>query len=176
MNNPIRRPSRLQNYEYSQTGYYLVTICTQNRVNYFGEIEKTQMRLNDLGKIVTDCWQAIPEHFRDTALDEFVVMPNHIHGIAIIVGNADLRSLPRDYPQSQNTSRSKMYLSKIVHGFKSLVTHAVRKRKNNHAFGWQKSFYDHIIRNDEDLYRIRTYIQNNPLNWVLDQDNLKYAK
>ena len=64
MDNPIRKPSRLQNYEYSETGYYLVTICTQNRLNYFGEIEGAQMQLNDIGKIVTDCWQAIPAHFQ----------------------------------------------------------------------------------------------------------------
>ena len=172
MNNRNRKSNRLQDYDYSQTGYYLVTICTQDRVNYFGEIEKGQMQLSNIGQIVTNCWGAIPKHFRDTALDEFVVMPNHIHGIVVIVGNADLRSLPRDCIQPQNTDRSKMYLSKIVHGFKSSVTRMVRKRWNDHAFGWQKSFYDHVIRNDEDLYRIRAYVQNNPLNWELDQDNL----
>ena len=166
MNNRNRKSNRLQDYDYSQTGYYLVTICNQDRVNHFGGIEKGQMKLNDIGQIVTDCWRGIPEHFRNTTLDEFVVMPNHIHGIIIIVGNADLRSLP-----PQNTDRSKMYLSKIVHGFKASVTRMVRKQWNNHRFDWQKSFYDHVIRNDEDLHRARTYIQNNPLNWELDRDN-----
>ena len=171
MNNRNRKPNRLKDYDYSQTGYYLVTICTQDRVNYFGGIEKGQMRLSDIGQIITDCWRRIPEHFRNTALDEFVVMPNHIHGIVVIVGNADLRSLPRDGTPPQNTDRSKMYLSKIVHGFKSSVTRMVRKQWNNHGFGWQKSFYDHVIRNDEDLHRVRAYIQNNPLNWELDKNN-----
>ena len=84
MNNRSRRPNRLKDYDYSQTGYYLVTICTQDRVNYFGGIEKGQMRLNDIGQVVTDCWWGIPEHFRNMALDEFVVMPNHVHGIVIV--------------------------------------------------------------------------------------------
>ena len=182
MTNRNRKPNRLKDYDYSQTGYYLVTICTQDKVNYFGGIEKGQMQLNDIGQIATDCWQDIPEHFRNTALDEFVVMPNHIHGIIIIkgddfsrndgdgVGNADLRSRPKRCTQ-QHTDRSKMYLSKIIHGFKSSVTRMVRKRGDNHIFGWQKSFYDHVIRNDADLHRVRTYIQNNPLNWELDRDN-----
>ena len=129
------------------------------------------MRLNGIGQIVTDSWRGIPEHFRDTTLDEFVVMPNHIHGIVIFARNADLRSLPQDCTPPQNTDRSKMYLSKVVHGFKSSVTRMVRKQWNNHRFGWQKSFYDHVIRNNEDLHRVRTYIQNNPLNWELDEDN-----
>ena len=167
MNNRNRKPNRLQHYDYSQAGYYLITICTQDKVNYFGEIEKARMQLNEIGQIATDCWRTIPEHFHNTALDEFVVMPNHIHGIVIIVGNAGLRSLPQRCTQRQ-TDRSKMYLSKIIHGFKSSVTRMVRKR---HSFGWQKSFYDHVIRNDEDLYRVRAYIQNNPLNWELDRDN-----
>ena len=148
-----------------------MTICTQDQVNYFGGIEKARMKLSDIGQIATDCWRAIPAHFHNTALNEFVVMPNHIHGIVIIVGNADLRSLPQHCTQQQHTDRSKMYLSKIVHGFKSSVTRMVRKRWNNNIFSWQKSFYDHIIRNREDLYRIRAYIQNNPLNWELDRDN-----
>ena len=170
MNNRDRKPNRLQDYDYSQVGYYLVTICTQDKVNYFGEIEKARMKLSDIGQIATDCWQAVPEHFHNTALDEFVVMPNHIHGIIIIVGNADLRSKPPYCPQRQ-TDRSKMYLSKIMHGFKSSVTRMARKQWNNHSFGWQKSFYDHVIRNDKDLHRVRAYIQNNPLNWELDRDN-----
>ena len=148
----------------------MVTICTQDKVNYFGEIEQARMQLNHIGQIATDYWGAIPEHFHNTVVDELVVMPNHIHGIIIIVGNADLRSPPQRWTQQQ-TDRSKMYLSKIIHGFKSSVTRMVREQWNNHSFGWQKSFYDHVIRNDEDLYRVRAYIRNNPLNWELDRDN-----
>lgn len=162
-----KKANRLNNYDYSQAGYYFVTICTKERINYFGEIEKETMQSNNMGLIAKQCWQVIPEHFPNTALDEFVVMPNHIHGIVIIhhqpVGNADLRSLRND--------RSKMGLSKIIHGFKSTVTRIVHQSTENHPFAWQKSFHDHIVRNDEALHRIRAYIQHNPLKWALDKDN-----
>ena len=152
-----------------------MTICTQSWVNYFGEIEQGQMRLNDIGQIVTDCWRGIPEHFRNTALDEFVVMPNHIHGIIIIKGNDFLRNdgggVGNNDRCSRRNARNMELLPKIISQYKSSVTRMVREQWNNHRFGWQKSFYDHVIRNDEDLHRVRTYIQNNPLNWELDQDN-----
>ena len=114
MNNRTRKSNRLRTYDYSRGGHYFVTICTHNRVNYFGEIDRDQMELSNIGQIAKDCWQHIPEHFENTALDEFVVMPNHIHGIIILVGDADLRPL-----HQQTTDRSGMYLSKIIHGFKS---------------------------------------------------------
>ena len=84
MNNHNRKPNRLQHYDYSQAGYYLITICTQDKVNCFGEIERARMQLNEIGQIVTDCWRAIPEHFHNAGLDEFVVIPNHIHGVIVI--------------------------------------------------------------------------------------------
>ncbi len=173
MNNRNRKPNRLQDYDYSQAGYYLVTICTQDKVNYFGEIEKARMQLNDIGQIATDCWQDIPEHFRNTALDEFVVMPNHIHGIVVIKGNDFLRDdgVGNNDRCSLRRARNMELLPKIISQYKSSVTRMVRKRWGNHSFGWQKSFYDHVIRNDADLHRVRTYIQNNPLNWELDRDN-----
>ncbi len=143
-----------------------MTICTHNRVNHFGEIDKDQIKLSDIGQIATDCWWDIPKHFDNTVLDEFIVMPNHIHGIVILVGNADLRSL-----QQRNTGRSSMYLSKIIHGFKSSVSRITRRRWKNRIFAWQKSFYDHVIRDDESLDDIRAYIRNKPLNWILDEEN-----
>ena len=166
MNNQTRKPNRLQTYDYSRAGYYFVTICTHNRVNYFGEIDKDQMKLSNIGQIATECWQQISEHFDDTALDEFVVMPNHIHGIIILVGDADLRPL-----QQQTADRSGMYLSKIIHGFKSSVSRNVKRRWKDQIFAWQRSFYDHVIRTDESLDDIRSYIKNNPLNWASDEEN-----
>ena len=131
------------------------------------------MRLDDIGQIVTDCWQAIPEHFHNTVLDEFVVMPNHIHGIIVIKGNDFLKNsgdgVGNNDRCSLRNARNMQLLPKIISQYKSSATRIVRKRWGDHIFSWQKSFYDHIIRNDEDLYRIRTYIQNNPLNWTLDK-------
>ena len=173
MTNRNRKPNRLQDYDYSQTGYYLVTICTQDKINYFGEIEKVRMKLSDIGQIVTDCWRGIPEHLRDTALDEFVVMPNHIHGIIVIKGNNSLQGdgVGNNDRCSLRNARNMELLPKIISQYKSSVTRMVRKQWGNHSFGWQKSFYDHVIRNNEDLHRVRTYIQNNPLNWELDKNN-----
>ena len=80
-----RRSIRLQGYDYSQPGAYFVTICTHNRVSLFGDIVNGEMRMNDAGRAAEECWSAIPEHFHRTQLDEFVIMPNHIHGLVIIL-------------------------------------------------------------------------------------------
>ncbi|MDE0299933.1 MAG: transposase [Candidatus Poribacteria bacterium] len=117
------------------------------------------MRLSTIGQIATDCWQDIPEHFENTALDEFVVMPNHIHGIIILIRDADLRPL-----QQLTHDRSEMYLSKIIHAFKSPVSRIIKRRRNDHVYAWQRSFYDHVIRTGESLDDIRAYIKNNPPN------------
>lgn len=150
-----------------------MTICTHDRGNYFGEIDGAQMKLNNIGQIVTDCWRKIPDHFPNTALDEFIVMPNHVHGIIVIGGNNFSRGDGDGNNDrcSLRSTRNMQLLPKIISQYKSSVTRMVRNQWNNHTFGWQKSFYDHVIRNDEDLHRVRTYIRNNPLNWELDKNN-----
>lgn len=114
------------------------------------------------------CWLEIPEHFSHVILDEFIIMPNHVHGILIIknkiVGNKNFCS--QEIPWQTKLSKS---LSSIIRGFKIGVTKYFCE-KNNHDFQWQKSFYDHIIRNEESLFKIREYIQNNPLKWELGKD------
>ena len=108
--------------------------------------------MNVTGMIAQECWLAIPDHFANTDIDEFVVMPNHIHGILIIGGDdysgrdAYMRPLQS---KRQNVDRSKMHLPKIMQGFKSSVTRKVRKRWGKNAFGWQRSFYDHVIREEK---------------------------
>ena len=109
-----------------------MTICTQNRLNYFGEIEKAQMKLSGIGKIVTDCWRAIPEHFHNAVLDEFIVMPNHIHGIIVIKGNDFLRDngdgVGNNDRCSSRSARNMELLPKIISQYKSSVTRMVKKR------------------------------------------------
>ncbi len=176
-NHPERKRNRLKNYNYSRNGWYFITICVQNRMKYFGQIvgngRDRSMILNKFGEIVKQQWLEIPNHYGNCRLDQFVVMPNHFHGIVVIhndsawnnpVGNADLRSLQND--------RTKMYLSKIVHGFKSTVTRKINEQNHNALFHWQKSFYDSIIRDKKSLFNIRQYIINNPLKWPLDDNNL----
>lgn len=156
------RSTRLKNWDYSSPGYYFVTICTRNFQPFFGEIIDGVMRLTPVGEIVHRFWSEIPEHFPNIGLDEFVIMPNHMHGIIIIhecVETQHAASLPK--PGS---------LSTIIRSYKSAVTRWAR-RNAYPKFAWQSRFYDHIIRSDESLHEIRSYIRHNPLKWDLDKYN-----
>jgi putative transposase len=169
-----RRSIRLRNYDYSQAGGYFVTICTHQRGCLLGEITDENTELSKIGKIAQECWFEIPKHFGDVQLDEFVVMPNHVHGIIII--NQRI-SVGTDYNLSlrrQNRFRNVIAesLSYVVAGFKSAVTRKINRSKNtSHPLAWQSRFYDHIIRNEAELNRIRQYIITNPLKWELDREN-----
>lgn len=164
-----RKLNRLKYFNYSSNGWYFVTICIKNRIENFGNVIGRKMILNQFGKIANKFWLEIPNHFRNAELDEFIVMPNHLHGIIVIknVGNADLRSLQN----IKSNDKTKMMLSKIIHGYKSSVSREIRKL--NHIFRWQKSFYDHIIRSEESLFVIRKYIRGNSNNWNNDKNNVE---
>ncbi|MGH7909725.1 MAG: transposase, partial [Thermodesulfobacteriota bacterium] len=154
----------------SQNGYYFVTICTKNREEWFGEFESGKMILNKFGKIAKNFWIEIPKHFKNVGLDEFIVMPNHIHGIVIIVGNAyPSTKLGTGMRSLQN--RTKVLLSRIIQQYKSSVMREINSLQNDFYFQWHKSFYDHIIRNEKTLNNIREYITNNPLKWEFDIEN-----
>lgn len=149
------------------------------------------MVLNEYGEIINKCWFGIPSHFDNVELDEFQIMPNHIHGIIVIhntmpfVGN-DPRVVPlntekvgHDGPTLQHQpQRQQQLLFRIIQWFKTITTNVYIKGVKNNQFPrfdkqiWQKSFYDHIIRNEYDLNRIRQYIRDNPMNWVDDWNNL----
>ena len=165
-----RKPTRWNHYAYSQDGMYFVTICTKDREELFGQIKDGKMVLNELGKIAKKCLLEIPNHFQDVFLDEYVIMPNHIHCIIEIidnpVGNAHVRS-------ANNPDRSKMLLPKIIQGFKAAVTKICNRTERACAFPtiWQKSFYDHIIRDEKSLNKIREYIEINPAMWDRDRNN-----
>ena len=163
-----RRPNRLKHYDYSENGYYFVTICTYNRECFFGEIVEEEMVKNETGELAEKLWLDIPEHFRCVELDEYVIMPNHIHGIVVIsnVGNAYMRSLRNE--------RNKMLLSNVIQQYKAAVTREINKLELIPDFKWQKSFYDHIIRNEVSLTKIRNYMQTNPVTWDNDKENLNF--
>ncbi len=158
-----RKPNRLKYFDYSQAGWYFVTICTKDHKHFFGNIFKEKIVLNEIGKIANECWEEIPKHFPNVELEEFVVMPNHIHGIIIInsVGDANFAS---------PTDRTKMGLCKLIQQFKRAVSIQLTHKLNIYDFKWQRSFYDRIIRNETELYNIRKYIQQNPLKWSLKKD------
>ena len=178
--NEYRIPSaRAAFWDYSQNGAYFITICTKNRVHYFGEIEQGKISLSAIGTYAKSCWYEIPQHFPFVELGAFVVMPNHIHGIVIIkktivasiatiVETQNIASLQRKNqpnpnkfgPQSQN-------LASIIRGYKIGVT---KNARQIHAdFEWQPRFHDHIIRNDDEYQRINNYIESNPKNWESDK-------
>ncbi len=158
-----RKIPRLKNYDYSQPGYYFITICVQDRICCFGEIENGKMTLNEYGKIVSDCWLDLPNHYKNCELDVCAVMPNHFHGILIIspVGKG-----LKPFPTKTHG------LTEIIRGFKTFSSKKINILKQI-SFSWQKSFHDHIIRKEESLDKIREYIANNPKQWELDAENPK---
>ena len=171
-----RRSIRLKGYDYSQAGAYFVTIRTKNGECVLGDIIGGKMKLSALGKVADRFWLQIPEHFLYVELDEFKVMPNHIHGI-ILIWNVDnpkpsgrgvQLNTPTDY--FSKISPKKKSLSVIIRTYKAVVTTWCRKNgfKN---FRWQSNYYDHIIRNARSLDRIRSYISTNPQRWELDREN-----
>jgi REP element-mobilizing transposase RayT len=169
-----RRSIRLRGYDYSQAGAYFVTVCVQGREPLFGDVVDGEMRLNDAGQMVAQCWQELPAHFPHLELDEFVVMPNHMHGI-IIVGapfmapyGSCAMNLGAINPGAIN--RAPTGLGEIVRSFKAVATRRIRQAGVS-AFAWQRNYYEHIIRDEESLNRIREYIANNPLQWAFDREN-----
>ncbi|MBU4317703.1 MAG: transposase [Proteobacteria bacterium] len=172
-----RKPNRLKGYDYSQPGIYFVTVCVHERFenrNIFGVIHQGEMMNNQHADIVANCWNDIPSHYLHVTLDGFVVMPDHFHGIVWIkntIGNRHEGNGPvgNRHACSLRERRQNQILPNVIGSFKSAVSKEIRK-KDFPGFQWQKSYYDHVIRNDESLMKIREYIQNNPKKWGLDHD------
>jgi REP element-mobilizing transposase RayT len=151
---------RLGDYDYSQEGIYFVTICTQDHKHFFGKIENGKMVLNEIGKIAEKEWLHTENMRKDVRLGTFVIMPNHIHGLICILDPVGAHCNAPLQPTQNN-------LSWIIRGFKSTTTKKIRKIFPK--FKWQRSFYDHIVRSDDDLEKIHEYIIFNPEKWELDK-------
>ncbi|MCG2686273.1 transposase [Candidatus Parcubacteria bacterium] len=158
--------TRLKGWDYSEPGYYFVTICTRDRVCCLGDIVDGKMRLSEIGEIAHQYWLKIPNHFGNVVLDEFVVMPSHVHGI-IVINESDCRD--GACPVSTDGIATRPNLGNIVGSFKSAVTRWCHE--NDRPFAWQSRFYDHIIRNEKSLNQTRQYIDDNPENWETDRNN-----
>lgn len=158
--------NRLRGYDYSQSNYYYVTICTDKRKEWFGKIENNQMLLNDYGQIVQQQWQWLAKQYSYTELGEYVIMPNHIHGILIIDN-----SMRTGHDLSLQYHKIKS-LSSLIGTFKTTSSKLIHQNGLS-DFAWQRSFYDHIIRNESSLCEIREYIKNNPTIWDNDEENIK---
>lgn len=179
--NKYRIPSaRWQGYDYGQNGAYFITICTANRVHFFGEIVKkaiedpSEMQLNALGQLAETIWMEIPQQFPFIELGAFVVMPNHIHGVLIVNkmdgGDVETRLIASLPPGGITGDKNPMLhdnLSRVVRWYKGRCTFEMRKLLVD--FAWQSRFHDHVIRNNQSFDNISHYIINNPKNWDKDK-------
>jgi putative transposase len=169
-----RKNNRLQRYDYSCTGCYFVTMCVQDRQEWLGKIEKEAMVLNEYGTIAAIHWEDIPKYYPNVELDEWVIMPNHIHGIIVISsGTAHVGTAQCAVPTDCSVSVKTVAVSQIIKSFKDVTIKRIRSEFGNVQFRWQRSFYDHIIRDESSVNRIREYIMNNPKQWDLDVENIK---
>jgi putative transposase len=158
-----RRSTRLKDYNYTNSGSYFVAICVQNRLCLLGQIINETVSLSDYGMIVNECWRDIPSHFPDVIIDEYVIMPNHIHGILSITKHEE-RAGQRPAPTGQS-------LCQIIQRFKTFSAIRVNDRRKIIGPFWQRNYYEHIIRSEYNLNTIREYIISNPIQWNLDYDN-----
>lgn len=178
-----RKPIRLREFDYSEPGDYFVTICVDDRSCLFGEIENFEMVLNEAGKMIGEWWLELKNKFPNTYLDEFIIMPNHIHAILTILCEEDDSSSVGEplcgLPDSGRPRRAAPTISEMIDWFKTMTTNQyingvkTRSWKPFNKRIWQRSFHDHIIRNDDDLEEIRTYIISNPAMWDRDRNNPK---
>ena len=154
----LRRDLRLKGYDYSQAGAYFVTVCTHNRMCLLAAVDDAEMRLSEIGRSVELCWKESPKHF-PVVLDQWLVMSNHLHGIIIIADETPFGAL-------------RPALGAIVGAFKSAATKCVNQRRRAPGAPlWQRNFYEHVIRNEADLHRVRQYIVDNPIRWAEDPEN-----
>ena len=172
----LRRHSiRLKGYDYAQEGAYFITITTQNRACLFGDIIDCIPRLNDAGRMIESVWVDMPRYYPGVEADTFIVMPNHIHGIVLLVG-AGPRAFPNHAGQPQGVAPT-MSLPDIIHRFKTLTTKRYVDGVKQAAWEpfagrfWQRNYYEHIIRDENSLNRIREYIATNPARWSIDPEN-----
>jgi putative transposase len=167
--------SRLPCWDYGKSGWYFVTICTQDRNPFFGEIVGGTMRLSPMGLVVRRCWAEIPKHFPNAQLDEYAVMPDHIHGIIVITQQTahlvDTGCVEMLQCNVSTTKQRRMSgispkpgsLPIIIRSFKSACSYMLHKIKPDALFMWQSRYHDRIIRNDDELEGIRKYIHNNAI-------------
>jgi REP element-mobilizing transposase RayT len=190
-----RRSIRLKGYDYGQAGAYFVTVCTQDRACLFGNVADDTMRLNDAGRMIEQWWFELNGKFPTAETDEFVVMPNHFHGIVVIPVGADLRVGPgskgartghkdvhvgtplSDSRPANRGTHTGVPLPTVIQWFKTMTTNEYIRRVKAALWPsfngrlWQRNYYEHIIRDEDSLNRIRQYIIDNPTRWAFDREN-----
>ena len=167
-----RRSVRLKEYDYSQEGAYFVTICSRDRAFLF---ENEAIRA-----VTQQRWLEIPKHFPTVQLDEWVIMPNHLHGIITVTCRGVQLNAPTEGITVRNSgnrfsmiSPRRNTLPVIIRTYKAAVSTLCRRVGYKH-FKWQRGYYEHVIRNEDELNRARQYILDNPLQWEMDENNPRY--
>lgn len=185
---PDRRSIRLREYDYSQNGAYFITICTHDRICLFGEIIDGIVHLNDIGRIIAEEWEKTSLIRPEVIIDEYVIMPNHLHGIIFIdrQTRATQRVAPTELSTNLDFTAIKTLKSKslgaIVGQIKSISTKRINQFRATQRVTptdkpiWQRNFFEHVIRNEKSLDAIRRYIYQNPLAWEKDPDNPNVEK
>ena len=187
-----RRSIRLKGYDYSRSGAYFITICTQKRMCLFGDIVDGIMAFNEAGRMIKRTFEQMPAKYTGVQTDVFVVMPNHLHGIIKIENTSSVGAAPRGRPLSLSNEtancltddidkgqidKKRMSLSDIVHRFKSFTTYLYSKGAKEQGWVpfpgrlWQRNYYERIIRGNDEMSKIREYIENNPCTWDEDEEN-----
>jgi REP element-mobilizing transposase RayT len=183
-----RQSIRLKGYDYSQPGAYYMTICTEGRACVLGEVVDGRMVLSAAGEIVQADWDGLPEHYPHVRLDAFQIMPNHVHGIIVLVEDREVGAGPggremsgkhidvqsrRPAPVGEEVRRHPT--SEIIRSFKAYTTIRINKRRWTPGEKvWQRNYYERIVRDEEELNAIRTYIACNPGTWDEDEENPRF--
>ncbi len=192
-NHRQRKPTRQPSIDYARPGFYFLTICTKQKEEILGKIVGENMEPNDYGRIVKECWLALPDHYRCCRLHEFAVMPNHVHGIIEIAAGFNVgagfkpaRTLKPEelrparsasHPESliggTNSKPTRSYsLTEIIRAFKTFSSRTINQKHPDGLFQWQRSFHDRVIRDKGELIAITRYIVDNPRHWPADEENL----
>jgi len=167
---PVRKNLRLKDFDYSSQNAYFITICSQNKGCLFGEVEHDKMHLNQYGIIAEDCWKDLGNHYPGISNDIFMVMPNHVHGTIIVSGENGREG-------SKPSPTKPTHLSEIVRAFKTYSSKGINTLRQTPGIPvWQRSYYEHVIRNENDYREIGEYILNNPAKWANDQENINRIK
>ncbi len=166
---PSRRSIRLKDFDYAAPGGYFITLCTHNRKPLFGEIACGAMLLNECGLAVQAAWGELAGHYPHVTVDEFAVMPNHLHGILVLGADEEnARAARRPAP----TNAIRQGVPVIVRTFKTFSAKTVNAACNTPgAAVWQRGYFERVIRGDESLGCVREYIRQNPARWADDDEN-----